>query len=131
MANLPILIFPHIIWGIISLEVRRTRADLIQTYKTVNGLESIEWNFGLQFIFDSRTSAATSHSKRLKKEVFPSKAFNELSHFLNVMHEFFLERVTGYWNELTNSHVNAIHIKSFNAGLDTLPILAAKVYQAR
>ena len=29
------------IWDITSLEERRTRVDLIQTYKIVNGLESI------------------------------------------------------------------------------------------
>ena len=89
------------IWGITSLEERRTRGDLIQTYKTVNGLESIDWYSGLQFVSNSRTRAATSHSKRLKREVFPSRACNDFCHFVNVRHEFFLNRVTGYWNELT------------------------------
>ena len=119
------------IWGITSLEERRTRGDLIQTYKTVNGIESIDWYSGLQFVSDSRTRAATSHSKRLKREVFPSRACNDFCHFVNVRHEFFLNRVTGYWNELTKSHVNAKNINSFKAGLDSLPTLAAKAYQAQ
>ena len=42
---------------------------------------------------------------------------------------FYINRVTGYWNELTNSHLNAKNIASFKAGLDSLPILAAKAYQ--
>ena len=77
------------------------------------------------------TRAATSHSKRLKTEVFPSKACNDFGHFLNVRYEFLLNRVTGHWNELTNSHVNAKNINSFKAGFDSLPIMAAKAYQAQ
>ena len=94
-------------WGITSLEERRTKGDLIQTYKTVNGLESIDWYSHLQFVSDSRNRAAMSHSKRLKGEIFPSKACSDFCHFFNVRHEFFLNRVAGNWNELTNSHVNA------------------------
>ena len=70
------------IWIVRSLEERRTSGDLINTYKIVNGLESIKWYFGLQFVSDSRTS----HSKRLKREVFPSKACNDFCHFENVRH---------------------------------------------
>ena len=46
-------------------------------------------------------------------------------------HEFLLNRVICHWNELTNSHVNAKIINSFKAGLDSLPILAAKASQAQ
>ena len=94
------------IWGITSLEKWKTRVDLIQTYKTVNGLEFIDSYSGLQFLSGSSTRAATSHSKRLKREVFPSKVCNDFFHFVNVRHEYFLNGVMGNWNELTNSHVN-------------------------
>ena len=117
--------------GYYNIRGKKDKRDLIQTYNTVNGLESIDWYYGLQFVSDSRTRAATSHSKRLKREVFPSRACNDFCHFVNVRHEFFLNRVTGYWNELTKSHVNAKNINSFNAGLDSLPTLAAKAYQAQ
>ena len=114
-----------------SLEERKTRGDLIQTYKIVNGLEWIDCYSGLQFVSNSRTRAATSHSKRLKGEVFISKACNDFCQFVNVRHEFLLNRLTGRWNELTESHVNAKNINSFKAGNDSLPILAAKAYQAQ
>ena len=95
------------IWGFTSLKKRRTKGDLIKTYTIVNGLESIDWYSGLQFVANSRTRAATSHSKWLKKVVFPSKACNDFCHFINVKHEFLLNWVMGHLNELTNSHVNA------------------------
>ena len=97
----------------------------------VNGLESIDCYFGLQFVSDSRTTAAMSNSKLLKREVFPSKACNDICHFVNVRDEFLLNRVTGHWNELTNSQVNAKNINSFKADLNSLPILAAKGNQAQ
>ena len=74
--------------------------------------------------------APTSHSKLLKMELFPSKAFN-FCHFVNIRHEFFLNRVTGYWNELTNVQVDVINLNIFKAGLDSLQILAAKAYHAQ
>ena len=73
---------------------------------------------------------ATSHLKRLKREAFPLKVCNDFCHFVNVRHEFFLNKVTSYWNEFTNSHVNALNINSLKTGLDSLPIMAAKAYQA-
>ena len=84
------------IWGITSLEERRTRGDLIQTYKIVNGFELFDWHSGLQFVTKSRTRAATSNSKRMKREVFPSKVCNDFCHFVNVRHKFLLNRVTRY-----------------------------------
>ena len=78
------------IWCITSLDERRTRGDLIQTYKILNGLESFDWYSGLQFVSESRTRAATSHSKRINREVFPSKSCNDFCHFVNLRHEFLL-----------------------------------------
>ena len=97
----------------------------------MNDLESIDWYSGLHFVSDLRTRAAMSHSKRLEREVFTSKACNDFCHFVEVRHECFLNRVTGNWNELINSQVNAKNINIFKAGLDSLPILVAKAYRAQ
>ena len=64
------------------------------------------------------------------REAFPSKAYNDFYHFVNVRRKFFLTMVTSYWNELTNSSVNAININSFKLVFDSLPILAAKAILA-
>ena len=64
----------------------RTRGDQIAT-----GLESIDWYSGLQFISDSHIRAVSSHSKRLKREAFPSRLLsfcNDSCHFVNVKYEF-------------------------------------------
>ena len=97
------------IQGIASLEERKTRGDLIQTYKIVSGLESFDWHSYLQFVSDARTGAATRQSKRLKREVFPLKAFNYFCHFVDARQ----------------------NINSFKPGLDSLPILVTKAYQAQ
>ena len=47
------------------------------------------------------------------------------------MQEFFRNKVAGYWNEPSNSHINSKNRNSLKAGLDSLPILAAKAYQAQ
>ena len=39
--------------------------------------------------------------------------------------------LTGLLEYLANSHVNAKNINSFKAGFDSLPVLAAKAYQAQ
>ena len=77
------------------------------------------------------TRASNLFRNRLKGESFPSKACNDFCHFVNVRNYFLLKRVTGYWNELINSHVNAKNINSFKAGLDSITLLAAKVYKAK
>ena len=75
--------------------------------------------------------ATRSGDKPLKREVFPSKACNQFCHFVNVRHEFLLNRVTGLWNDITNSQVNAKIINSFKTGNYSLPILSVKAYQAQ
>ena len=46
-------------------------------YKLLKALESFDWHLGLQFVSELRTRAVTSHSKRLKRDTFPSKACND------------------------------------------------------
>ena len=50
------------------MEERKTRGDLIHTQKTVNGLESIDWYSGLQFVSDSRTRVASNESLETPEE---------------------------------------------------------------
>ena len=100
-------------WVLRSLEEQWTRSDLIQNYKTVDGLESIYWYSGIHFFPDSPIRAATSQPKHLKREVLPSKACYDFCDFFNVRHEFSLNKVTDYLKELTNPHENAIKFKLF------------------
>ena len=71
-----IIPFGHLAWFFVigcmqCMDECRARVDRVQTYKMiVNGLEWIDWYSGLQFVSDSRTRAAMSRSKRLKREDF-------------------------------------------------------------
>ena len=107
------------VWGLTTLAERRITGDLIQMYKSVNGLENINWHTGPQFAFTSNTRAASNNSFRLRRETFPTKDQNSFGHFTSVRHNFFLNRVTEDWNKLTNSLIQAVSLNSFKAGLDS------------
>ena len=98
----------------------KERGDLIEMFKAINGLEKINWYTGPTFAPDSQTRAAETNNKRLLRESYPTANENNFCHFMNVRHNFFLNRVTFDWNRLTNSQVNAISVNSFKAKVDDL-----------
>ena len=109
------------IWKLTTLEERRIRGDLIQMYKVLNGFESLDWYTGPRFAPVTQTRSAHSNSNRLIRENFPSKACNDFGHFVSVRHEFFLNRTTQYWNNLSNSQILTNSLNSFKARIDNLP----------
>ena len=113
------------VWGITTLEERRTRGDLIQMYKTVNELEVINWYSGPQFVLHRNTRATNKNDMCLRRENFSSRARNDFSHFVSVRHNFFLNRVSEHWNKLTNSQIHATNLNSFKARIDSLHETAA------
>ena len=88
-------------WDIKSLEKRRKRGDLIQTYKIVHGLES----FGS----------------------FPSKACNNFCHFVNVKHECLLNRVTDILSVGPQWHLWLTRLENYFLTLNTSPASAKKL----
>lgn len=112
-------------WGLTTLEERRTRGDLIQIYKALNGIENFNWFTGPQFSPRTQTRSSENNDFRLERESFPAKNQNDFGHFVSVRHDFFLNRVTERWNRLSNSQVHAPSVNSFKAQIDSLPEIAA------
>jgi hypothetical protein len=95
--------------GLTPLHTRRIRGDLIQTYKLVNGLESV--TLSTASIFSAKKSEITTrgHSQKLSREVIKS---------CDQRHHFFSNRVVPYWNNLPEHVVSASSTNSFKARLD-------------
>jgi len=87
--------------GLLTLEKRGIRGDLIETYKIINGVENVKIN---QFFEFSNTGyILRGHDKKL--------LINRSR--LNTRQFFFSNRVARHWNNLTQEVVNALSVNSF------------------
>ncbi len=101
-----------------TLEVRRTRGDLIQVYKILNGLDNLKSDILNLVPRESDRPVTRGNSLRLKREVFTSKNRNDFAAQVTIRHNFFSNRVVPIWNALPDSVVSAHTLNSFKAGLD-------------
>jgi hypothetical protein len=113
------------VWGLTTLEERRMRGDLIQMYKSLNGLDRIQWYTGPHRAPQSQTRLAVKNELCLRREKFDTKLQNDHGHFVTTRHEFFLNRVTVNWNKLSNTEVNAASVNAFKARIDSVNVAAA------
>ena len=93
-----------------KLEDRRTRGDMILTYRLLNGLEDIDYR--KFFTLDERRYNLRGHSKKLKK---PRAS-------LDVRKYFFSHRVIDKWNSLTEEEVTAPNTRVFKLRYDKAEI---------
>ena len=91
-----------------SLEQRRTRGDLIETFKIMNGLEGIEKS--KLFKTNPQNDRGRGHSYKLYKSA-PKKGLNCRSNFFSV-------RVISCWNKLPARVVEAKTTNQFKNQLD-------------
>ena len=83
--------------GLISLEKRRERGDLIAMYRTMNGMDKLDWDD--LFVWDTSTR---EHGKRLKTKCLQDvKKYN------------FLQRCIDTWNGLDIETVEARCVHDF------------------
>lgn len=97
---------------ILTLDVRRTRGDLIQQYKILNNIDNINWTVPQTFMPER-----PRHRQYLEKELV--KNCSERSNFFTV-------RIVRTWNSLPDSVVNAVSCNSFKAKLDKIPPFSCK-----
>ena len=89
-----------------SLEYRRMRGDLIETYKIVRGMYDVSTTNSL---FHRETNTITrSNMFKLTKDRVASKKY----------HWFFPNRVINMWNKLPNSIVSSDSLNNFKNGVD-------------
>ena len=93
--------------GLIRLEDRRVRGDMIETYKIMTGKEDISRD---KFFKLAPLRGNLNETRNLK--IF-KKRFNQ-----NKRKHFFSQRVIEKWNQLSNEEVNAAKTSSFKANYD-------------
>ena len=91
--------------GLISLEKRRVRGDLIQVFKTLKGIDRVNYKNYFEMQNSSRTRG---HSYKLVK-----KRSN-----LDIRKYFFSQRIVNEWNNLPQVVVDAESVNSFKNRLD-------------
>jgi ribonuclease P/MRP protein subunit RPP40 len=91
--------------GLISLEQRRVRGDLIQVFKMINAFDDVDYR---EFFERSSLGKTIGHSYKLVKK----RCNGELRK------QFFTQRVVNRWNSLPQYVVEADSINSFKNRLD-------------
>ena len=80
--------------GLLTLEERRNRSDLVALFKISRGLSAIPWD---SFFRAGSSERTRGHSRKLAKESFK----------LEVRKKFFSQRVVNNWNGLSEEVVSA------------------------
>ena len=91
--------------GLITLEKRRLRGDLIQVFKLIKGIDNIDYNKFFKLVDNSRT-----RGHRFKIVKVRSR--------LDIRNKFFSQRVVNSWNGLPTDVVEAETVNSFKNKLD-------------
>ena len=90
-----------------TLEARRVRGDLIETYKLLHGLEKVDYR--QFFTLNDSVHDLRGHSMRLIK---PRSR-------LQLRQNFYSQRVIKHWNSLTQEAVDATSINSFKNSIQS------------
>ena len=93
--------------NLLSLEMRRLRADLIEVFKIVKGFEGIDPNYFFKFVGNARTRG---HNLRIYKQ----------NNRLDIRKYFFSQRVITEWNNLPLEAVSATSINGFKKAIHPL-----------
>ena len=96
--------------GVLSLEKRRKRFDLIQTYKILSGIDQVDSSIWFRTVGANaqRLTRTTAYCKNL----IPNKSKTEMRH------NFFSNRVVNTWNRLPTEVKEARTLNSFKKLLD-------------
>ena len=91
--------------GLITLEKRRERGDLIEVFKLIKGFENVDYTRFFNLVGSSRTRGHRYKIVKLRSK-------------LDIRKHFFSQRVVNSWNNLPASVVEADSVNSFKNRLD-------------
>ena len=104
--------------GMVTLEERRRRGDLIQVYRVMNGVDNVDP--GIWFnMAEVRTGASATRQTRGFMNVQGSH-WTRGEGGLEIRKNFWSQRVTDQWNSLPNEVKEAESLNNFKNGLDNL-----------
>ena len=86
--------------GLVTLEDRRNRGDMIEVYKMLHGKNRVDYS---NFVKLSKNIRTRGHSLKLEKS----------RSRLNIRKNFFSQRVINKWNELPEVIINASSVNNF------------------
>ena len=92
--------------GLYSLEFRRMRGDLIETYKIMKGIDRIDAGRLFPLVGESRTRG---HSLKIRGSRFRTE----------LRRNFFTQRVVNLWNSLPSETVEAPSLNIFKKKIDS------------
>jgi ribonuclease P/MRP protein subunit RPP40 len=93
--------------GLIPLEKRRVRGDLIEVFKMMKGFDNVDFN---KFFKISNIKNTRGHFYKLSKQRCKGER----------RRNFFTQRVINYWNKLPQEVIEADSVNSFKNKLDKL-----------
>ena len=91
--------------GLTTLQTRRIRGDLLETFKIVTGRDRLESELFFEF---NRSDRCRGHKLKLKK---PSSR-------LNIRKFSFMHRIIDEWNKLPEGVIESRSLNQFKAGVD-------------
>ena len=94
--------------GLIKLEKRRARGDLIQVFKIIKGIDKVDYRQFFEITDSNRSHKTRGHNLKIIKVGCKS----------DIRKHFFSQRVVNAWNGLTQFVVDADTIDSFKNRLD-------------
>ena len=81
------------------------RGDLIEMYKSVNGLDEIIWERNP--VVNTPKVLTRSNGVKIRRETFKSKVRNDFAKQVSTRHNYFSNRITPTWNALPKRIVQA------------------------
>jgi len=92
-----------------TLQDRRMRGDLIETYKVMSGKESIDWvkpiNLRKNVDISGPAASVRGNSLSTRRESFSSRVRNSFCSWATIIDNFFVNRVVQTWNSFPNTVV--------------------------